>query len=100
VVLEPSVSRRRSVRPPVHSARPLRTLLGLAGLVRRASLLGGAGRIQTHRSLGLLGIALATGMVFSDLAAMAITLLLAEQPESVNFTAFDCRFQTTCCNRS
>jgi hypothetical protein len=37
------------------------------------------GRIQTHRSVGLLGIALATAMVFSGLAAIASTLHLAEQ---------------------
>jgi hypothetical protein len=37
------------------------------------------GRIRAHRSLGLLGIALATGMVFSGLAAIASTLRLAEQ---------------------
>jgi hypothetical protein len=37
------------------------------------------GRIQAHRSLGLLGIALATAMVFSGLAAIASTLHLAEQ---------------------
>jgi hypothetical protein len=37
------------------------------------------GRIQAHRSLGLLGIALATGMVFSGLAAIANSLRLAEQ---------------------
>ena len=48
------------------------------------------GRIQTHRSLGLLGIALATGMVFSGLAAIASTLHLAEQaagPEQGNALA-------------
>lgn len=37
------------------------------------------GRIQAHRSLGLLGIALATGMLFSGLAAIASTLRLADQ---------------------
>jgi hypothetical protein len=48
------------------------------------------GRIQTHRSMGLLGIALATGMVFSGLAAIASTLRLAEQtaqPEQGNALA-------------
>lgn len=43
------------------------------------AFLAARGRIQTHRSLGLLGIALATGMVFSGLAAMASTLRIAEQ---------------------
>ena len=43
------------------------------------AFLAARGRIQTHRSLGLLGIALAAGMVFSGLAAMASTLRLAEQ---------------------